>query len=181
MSIISEKFYRDYFLNIKLQSTKIILRTYSNEQLNVLGRITPTVEYDGKHYNGLHLYVINGEGVNLIGRDWLSVIRLKWNNLFDNYGKKSEYTCKLDEHDVRKPVCDKLSDILNKHAEIFNDELGTLKGMKAKLIVKENAKPKFCKARSVPFAYKEAVEKEIDRLEETGVIVLLQIRNGLAL
>ena len=69
-----------------------------------------------------------------------------------------------------KNLCDTLSNILNKHVEIFNDELGTLKGMKAKLIVKDDAKTKFCKARSVPFAIKETAEKEISHLEETEVI-----------
>ena len=36
--------------------------------------------------------------------------------------------------------------------------------------VKSEAKPKFSKARSVPFALQEVVETEIDRLEEIGVL-----------
>ena len=39
-----------------------------------------------------------------------------------------------------------------------------------KLAVKENAMENCCKPRTVPFAIKEAVEKEIDRLEEKGII-----------
>ena len=42
--------------------------------------------------------------------------------------------------------------------------------MKASLTLKENAQPKFCKARPVPYALKERVEKELERLESEGII-----------
>ena len=65
---------------------------------------------------------------------------------------------------------DKLNKLLNRYNEIFNDEPGTIQGVKAKIHVKDGSKPKFCKARSVPFAMRQAVEKEIERLEELGII-----------
>ena len=40
----------------------------------------------------------------------------------------------------------------------------------AKLELKEDARPKFCKARSVPYALQKAVEEEYDRLESEGII-----------
>ena len=42
LSIISEKTYRDYFIDVNL-----IRRTYSNGPLSVLGKINPIVEYGG--------------------------------------------------------------------------------------------------------------------------------------
>ena len=41
---------------------------------------------------------------------------------------------------------------------------------KAKLAVKPGAKPIFVRPRAVPFALREPLEKELDRLEEAGVI-----------
>ena len=41
-------------------------------------------------------------------------------------------------------------------------------GFKAKLLVKQGTIPKFCKARSVPFATKGAIEGKLDRLEAAG-------------
>ena len=35
---------------------------------------------------------------------------------------------------------------------------------------REDAKPRFCKARSVPFATKEAIEAELDCLESCGIL-----------
>ena len=60
--------------------------------------------------------------------------------------------------------------VLDNHAEVFNGELGTFKEIRVKLKVTENATPKFCKPRSVPYTIKEAIEDEFDRLEEAGII-----------
>ena len=38
------------------------------------------------------------------------------------------------------------------------------------MLKRDEAQPKFCKARSVPFAIKEAVGHELDCLEAEGVI-----------
>ena len=56
------------------------------------------------------------------------------------------------------------------YQEIFSDELGTIQTFRAQLAMLENAKPKFCKPRSVPFALKEAIDEELDRLERAGVL-----------
>ena len=43
-------------------------------------------------------------------------------------------------------------------------------GVQAKLAVKPDAKPKFCRARSAPYALWGAIEKDLDRLQQLGVI-----------
>ena len=47
---------------------------------------------------------------------------------------------------------------------------GLLQGMKVHLNVDEKAPPKFHKARTVPFAYREKVEAELQKLESQGHI-----------
>ena len=49
---------------------------------------------------------------------------------------------------------------------LFKDELGTFKEIRVKLKVTENATPKFCKPRSVPYTIKDANEDEFDRLQD---------------
>ena len=56
----------------------------------------------------------------------------------------------------------------DKHASAFKDNWGTLKGM---LTVKPYAKPKFVKARQVPYVFKPNVEVELNKLVKDGVLV----------
>ena len=57
-----------------------------------------------------------------------------------------------------------------RHQSVFKDELGTIEGVKAKLFVKPDSKPKFVKPRPVPYALKGSIEQELDRFESMGVI-----------
>ena len=57
-----------------------------------------------------------------------------------------------------------------RYPEVFEEKLGTMKQFKASLLVRKEVKPVFCKARSVPFALKDAISNELDRLERDGIL-----------
>ena len=64
-----------------------------------------------------------------------------------------------------------MKEVTTCHPDLFKDELGgTVKTYRARLHVKPNTVPKFCKARPVPFAIKSAIEAELDQLESDGII-----------
>ena len=54
--------------------------------------------------------------------------------------------------------------------EFDEDELGTVENFTMKLTLKVDAQPKFFRPRPIPFALKEAVEQELDRLETDNII-----------
>ncbi|KAL5516311.1 hypothetical protein EMCRGX_G001602 [Ephydatia muelleri] len=54
--------------------------------------------------------------------------------------------------------------------DLFRNDLGKMRHFKATLKLLPDVQPKFHRPRPVPFALKEAVERELDRLEEAGVI-----------
>ena len=97
--------------------------------------------------------MVEGDGPSLLGREWLEKIRLDWSAI-----------CKV------VPDNSKLDALLRKYQGVFEEGMGKMNTFTASLQMKPYAKPKFCKARSVPFSLKEAVEKELDRLEEAQVI-----------
>ncbi|KAJ7983771.1 hypothetical protein DPEC_G00371530 [Dallia pectoralis] len=54
--------------------------------------------------------------------------------------------------------------LLEKHGEVFNGELGSMKNITVKLNIKPDSKPKLMKARPVPYAIRPKVEADLDAL-----------------
>ena len=67
-------------------------------------------------------------------------------------------------------MASQLRTTIQNHPNVFKPGLGTVKGITAKLEMKPAARPKFCKARRVPYALQEAVEAEYNRLESEGIV-----------
>uniref|UniRef100_A0AAV2KXD0 ribonuclease H n=1 Tax=Knipowitschia caucasica TaxID=637954 RepID=A0AAV2KXD0_KNICA len=141
------------------KGSSVALKGYSGETIPVKGQFIAKVTY-GNQTADLPLIVVAGGGPSLCGREWLDQIRLNWKMI----KKVTESTTKPKS----------IQDVLDKYADVFKDELGTLKGIKAAIFVKPDAVPKFHKARVLPFAMKEKVDKELERLEKDGVISLVK-------
>ena len=58
-----------------LKTEQIKLCTYTGEEINVLGSTTVTAQ-SGDHSTTLHLLIVEGDGPSLIGRDWLTELKL---------------------------------------------------------------------------------------------------------
>ena len=77
VSIISEATQKRVFPKARLRKSSVALQTYSSEPLTVLGQMKVKVSYQG--YKGTHsLLVVQGNGSNLLGRDWLRLIHIDW-------------------------------------------------------------------------------------------------------
>lgn len=149
VSIISNRVYSESFSDISLQKSDTMLKTYTGEPIKVLGTFNAKVKYENQQHN-LPLLVVDGDGPSLFGRNWLSSITLNWKSI--------------------RHLSTGLDGLLQKYKDIFKDELGTLKGVYAKLVIKPDATPKFFKPHSVPYALKEAIERDLQQLQKLGVI-----------
>ena len=78
----------------------------------------------------------------------------------------------------RKKIHRVLDDLTERYGELFNDELGTVQYYCVKLVLKQNAKPRFFRSRAVPYAIKDTIEKDLDRVEKLGVITTIYPRNN---
>ena len=126
------------------------LRTYAGKILHVLGRVTTMVSHC-RNSAELDIYVVAGDGPNLLGRDSLVKLKLNWNFVFNIHGDSSVH-------------------ILSEYPELFKTELGTWKHGKVKLAIDSSAKPRFLKARTVPYALQQVVDAELDRLVQEEII-----------
>ena len=64
----------------------------------------------------------------------------------------------------------KLVGTLQRHEVVFREGLGTYTGAKVQIKMDATCTSKFFKARPVPFAQREAIEKELERLEKEDII-----------
>ena len=150
VSVVSQAVYQKLLKEKKLERTTVQLKTYGGESLKVLGEVSVKVR-QGDHEAVLPLIVVVGSGPSLLGRNWLAQFRLDWKAI----------------HSLKQTA---LSQLLEKHAAIFEPGLGTLKGVEATILVDPKAQPKFHKARSVPYAMRGLVDKELERLTQEGII-----------
>lgn len=60
--------------------------------------------------------------------------------------------------------------MLDSHKELFKDAYGEIQDFTANVSVQEGTKPIFHKPHPVPYALKEAVVKELDRLNKNNII-----------
>ena len=154
-SIISKEMYDDLFPDLELNNPSINLRTYTGELIPLAGEVRAKVEYE-KQVKTLSLVVIQGKGPALLGRDWLRSLKLNWPDIAVNQ--------------IALTTQERLEKILKIYGGIFREELGEMKNVKVKLSMKEGAVPKFYKPRPVPFALKDAIGQELDRLEKRGIL-----------
>ena len=151
VSLISEQDQRRLFPAAVLDKSDIQLRTYTGKPIPVLGQMRVSVKYND--YQGQHiLFVVKGNGPAILGREWISKIKLDWVNINSVSESKSV-----------EGLCDK-------YTEVFQSGPGVMTHFKAHLTLKQNARPVFRRPYSIPFAIKDRVGKELDRLEEQGVL-----------
>ena len=144
VSLMSQVTQESVFPQATLHKSTIYLRTYTGEPMKVVGELQVTATYGGQ-CRQLPLYIVPGNGPTLLGREWLQYL-------------------------IATVTQDPLKQLLSKHHRVFEDTLGTIKDYSAVLRVKESAAPRFHRPRPVPFAIREGIGRELDRLEQNGII-----------
>ena len=157
VSLIPITKFRSSFNDLPLKTSEVTLRTYTGELMDVKGEIDLDVQYDDQK-KSLPLIVIAGNGPILLGRNWLQHIRLDWKKLGASAVHHSSHADSLDS--IRKRY----------ECSVFGEGLGCIKPFKAKIQVKLDIQPKFFKPRPVPFAIKDTIGEELNRLEVDGII-----------
>ncbi|XP_037505880.1 uncharacterized protein LOC119382240 [Rhipicephalus sanguineus] len=124
-------------------------------RLPVLGELELMVTYQGVAVE-CKLVVLDCVGPSLCGRDLI--------NMLDKAGASvlevAPGTVQAISHDNTRA----------EYTDVFSEELGLIKGPPASLMLKEGAVPKFCKARSLPYALRDKVAKELERLVSLGIL-----------
>ena len=157
-STMSKSEHLEKFADKPLTPSQVTLKTYTGEVLEVSGEMQCDIVYKGKQYS-LPILVANYDAKpTLLGKNWLRHIKLEWGEIF----------C-IPKGDTLS-ADSQLNDLLSKHSELFTESYEGMKGLEAHITTRGDARPVFVKARRVPYALNEQIERELDKLEKNGVI-----------
>ena len=127
------------------------LQGYAGHEVQVIGQVEVDVEY-GHQKKQLPLILVAGnERPPLFGRKWMQVIQLDWAKL----------------HQIREKAA---ASIVSWFPAVFNAEVGKIKGYKAVIRLREGTKPIFKKSQSVAYALQPALETELTRMQQEGIL-----------
>ena len=134
----------------ELEPCSVQLKTYSEEALKVLGQVLVNVHYAGQAAR-LPLVVVDGAGPCLLGRNWLEHIRLDWPSI-----------CRVSSQS-------RVEGILEEFPEVFEDGLGCYNGGEVNIEVDPDVQPRFYKPRTVPLAFREEVDSQLEKGIKDGI------------
>ena len=153
---------------LQLEEPSVKLQTYTGESIRTCGSANVQVTHNGQTLS-LPLIVTEGKGPTLLRRNWLEALRLDWRAIF-SVGSSHTLQSVLEE----LPMPSKMSwenCKESKRRSMFNFRFS---GSVAACWLGPPRPPppglSEVKFRPVPFAIREKVEKELDRLQALGVI-----------
>ena len=150
VSILSESTYNQLCEangKLDLMPSDIKLKLYTGRQRGVLGLCLVTVKYED-FKRKLSVLVVKGQGPCLLGRNWMSELKL-------NFKVIGRVEAREDIHVM-----------IDKYSEVFEGGLCMLRVVTAKIHIDPQATSRFYCPRPVPYACRQKVEAEFDRLEQ---------------
>lgn len=77
-TIIGESVLKNQLEDFQLTKTDTLLRSYTGDNIELLGECWVPVKYQNQEFDKLPLLIAEGQRSSLLGRDWLSKIKLNW-------------------------------------------------------------------------------------------------------
>lgn len=125
-----------------LQPSDIRLRTWAGQKIEVLGTATVDVSHSRETCQ-LPLLLDQGAGCNLLGRNWFGPLGIHVSGIHQT------------THDGN------ITQLLQKFQSVFFEAISGHVGAPVQLELRDEARPKFLKARPVPFALRSPSKRRL--------------------
>ena len=139
VSILSESTYNQLCEangKLNLMPSDIKLKLYSGHQIEVLCSSLVTVKYEN-HERMLSVLVVKGQGLCLLGRNWMSELKLNWKV--------------IGQVEAREDILV----VIDKYSEVSEGGLSTLRGVTAKIHIYPQVTPRFYCPHPAPYAWRQ--------------------------
>ncbi|XP_028408107.1 uncharacterized protein K02A2.6-like [Dendronephthya gigantea] len=152
-----------------LTAVDVVYEVANKQPLPVLGSFEVDVKIHNKHgviRQPLNFNVTEVQGLNLLGRHGIQKMVVDLNSLISGESSLAREVHAVFDHlhtdNTFQKACRQLCD---EFSDIFKPELGCLNDFELDITFKSDAKPVFCKPRSVPLAMQE----DLNRALEIGI------------
>lgn len=174
VNCVSKQTYDKYFLHSIVSEDEIILKGYNGSIFRPLGYFIVCLKYNCI-VKPTKFYVISNGGPSILGREWIKNFGLKLQlvSIIARVGGGSDGGAGFTQanNPDRENIAKKLT---QKYPEVFSDKIGRYRYSRVPLFLKPYTKPVFCRLRPVPWAYKEEMEKELDRMVKENILTPVQ-------
>ncbi|XP_064465302.1 uncharacterized protein K02A2.6-like [Ornithodoros turicata] len=153
VSVMSKNNFQQLLPDVTVNPSKVLLRSYTGELSQVQGQANVCVQFCDKSAV-LPLFLTGDRSPTLLGRNWIQQLGIG-----------------IADVEVNKCSLSDVKSLIHEYSEVFSNGLGQYKGPAATIHVLEGSLPKFFKPRPLPFALKEGVTQELQRLQRDGVLV----------
>ena len=159
-TLLSEDDWKNVLKSPQLQPCNLVFEAYEGTRFYPVGMLNTDFSYNGITRR-VEIPVVKGD--SLFGRDFMKLFNFPWATLGTGLPSVKE---------VKQVGGESLQKLINDFSDVFRSPTAQdkVKHFQARVVLKEDATPRFLKARPVPYAIREKVDKELLQMEKTGVI-----------
>ncbi|XP_075535031.1 uncharacterized protein LOC142570543 [Dermacentor variabilis] len=119
VTVVPESVYKEKFAHVHCEPTRVVLKTYTGEKMDVIGQCNVTATYEGQSAVLPIVVVKNRERELpiLLGRTWLNKLRLNWKSL-----------CSVRSED-------RVDKMRAKFPNVFSQSLGAIRNFEAQIVL----------------------------------------------
>lgn len=155
-TIISEKLRKKVLPHVTLSTGRMHLTDYQGGTIGVKGETRTAIIYNGKTVKNLPLVVVSHNAAPIVGRNWFAPLGIRLEGVH-SIGSRNG-----------------LTEVLKEFEDVFSAGLGVYKGPPVALQLNDGARPKAFRPRTVPMALRAAVEEELHKLVQQGVLTRIE-------
>lgn len=154
VTIVSRSFVGIFCPGVRVEKSNLQLVTFCKTTIPVIGFVKVQVRYDSM-IKMLNMYIANTDREPLLGREWIRQLKIKLSDTLNTLNTELPKEVEI---------------LLQQYKENLDPNSSKIKNIQARLIIKENSRPCFLRARKVPFKLMSLVEKEVERLVQIGIL-----------
>lgn len=167
-----DQFY-GFFHGLRLSVSNRKFSLLTGESVMIVGCVEVCVRRNSRsHQLVLTIIKASANTLPLMGQDWLDILYPGWREFFEKFDERNLVPIHELNNVVNFNINAYQSQLKSRFKHVFsNNMFQPVKNFEAEIILNEIAQPIFCKPYSVLFGAREAVEKELGRLVENGLLV----------